>query len=87
MIVLRLLDGDAEFVLALAWLGFGDQHEAAWICIRQRLQEHGVKEAEDRGVGADAEGQSEHGGGHEAGRAAKLAQGELEVLQERFKRR
>src|SRR5205823_14859875 len=45
-------------------------------------QEHGVDEAEDRGVGADAEGEGEHGDGGEAGGLAKHAQSVTQVLNE-----
>ena len=42
------------------------QHEPVRLAERQRPQQHGVDDGEDRGVGADAEGQGEHGHGREA---------------------
>ena len=47
---------------------------------RKRAQQDSVDEAEDGGVGADAEGESENGDGGEAWRLAEHPQPESEVL-------
>ena len=44
-------------------------HQPIGIPVRQRLEQHGVDDAEDRRGGADAEGEREHGGNREAGTA------------------
>ena len=46
---------------------------------RQRPQQHGVDDAEDRGGGAGAEAEGEDGDGGERGGAAPLAPGEAHV--------
>lgn len=48
----------------------------------QRCNEHGPRDAEDRDVGADAEGVGEDGGGRRGGRAAQLTHGEREIAEE-----
>jgi hypothetical protein len=57
------------------------------VAVRQRLQHHGPDDAEDRGGGADAEGQRHQGGGGEAGRplqdAAAMANVAERVLDQR----
>ena len=44
----------------------------------ERLQDQGIEYAEDDGIGADGEREGEHGGDGESGRAAELADGEIE---------
>ena len=46
-----------------------DRDQAIRICVRQRTQQHGVEDAEDRGVRADAERQGHERDRREAGRA------------------
>ena len=53
---------------------------------RQRPQQHRVDDAEDRGVGADAEREREDGGRGEAGILAQHAHGVDEVLAQRVER-
>ncbi len=59
-----------------------DQNELARARIRQRPKQHAVDDAEDRGVGADAERQREHGDDREAGRARQSANRVARVLRE-----
>ncbi len=56
------------------------QNEFSRIGIWERPQKHGVDDGEDGGVGADAEGEREHGDGGEAGGLAQHAEGEADVL-------
>ena len=51
--------------------------------VGQRPEEQRARDAEDRGVGADAEGQREHGGERDAGRTGQEAQRVTRVLPER----
>ncbi len=51
----------------------------------KRSEHDGIDEAEDGGVSADAESESEHGDGGEAGGSAQHAQGVAQVLNQRFK--
>ena len=68
--------------------GAAEDHQLLGIAHRQLSQEQLVREAEDGGVGADAEGQSEHRDDGEAGRLAQHADSEAQILpagfQERF---
>src|SRR2546425_10485376 len=63
--------------------GGHDLEEAVRSRVRQRLEEHGVHRAEDGGVGADTEGEREHGHGGEAGALRERADGKTEILEER----
>jgi hypothetical protein len=53
-------DVEIRAVVRLASDGGVDGDETRWIGKRQRLQEHAVNNAENRGVGADAERQHDH---------------------------
>jgi hypothetical protein len=44
------------------------------------LEQRRIDHAEDGGVGADPEGEGEHGDNGEAGRFTELSEGELEVV-------
>jgi len=55
------------------------QHQLAWITYGQFAEEDVVDEAEDGGVGTDAECQREHDGHREAGRLEESADGEPDV--------
>ena len=57
-------------------------NDARRIAHRQPLQQHRVHEAEDRRVGADAQGQREHGGRRESRALAERAPGEAQVVPE-----
>ena len=60
----------------------GDVGEAGRVADPQALEQRGVDEAEDGGVGADAEGEGQHGGHREAGLPAQHAGGVAHVLEE-----
>ena len=57
-----------------------DAHEPVRIAIRQRAEQHGVHDAEDRGVRPDAQGEREHGHGGETGAFEELAKSEAKVV-------
>ena len=56
--------------------------EALPVLVGQRPQQHAADHAEDRGVGADAEREGQHGDEREAGALAERAEGEAEVVQQ-----
>jgi hypothetical protein len=64
---------------AIASFHVAKQHQLAWISYRQLAEEDVVDEAEDGGVGTDAEREREHDGHGEAGRLQEPADGESEV--------
>src|SRR5690242_11819660 len=57
-----------------------DSYQTIGIGVGQRAQQHGIHDAENGGVCADAEGEREHGDGGEGGTAAELAEGVAHVL-------
>src|ERR1035438_1213283 len=61
-------------------LGFGNQHEALGLAIRERTQQHCVHDAEYGGISPDAERQGEHRDQSESGRLAQLPQSVPKVL-------
>ena len=71
----------ALFCLAI---GVRDQHEIVRAGKRQRPQQHGVDDAEDRGVGADADCKREDREEKKAGRPPERAGGVAEILEEPF---
>ena len=68
----RVLGADARRALA-------DVDQAIFVAIDQRTEEHAADDAEDRGVGADAERERHHDGGGQALGAQERAQGEPHV--------
>ena len=60
---------------------FPEKHEPIGFRERQRPQQHGAHDAEDRGVRADAEREDQHGDDGEAGRAREHADGVANVLE------
>ena len=68
----RVLGADAGRALA-------DVDQAIFVAIDERAQEHAADDAEDRGVGADAERERDDDGGGEALGAQQRAQGEADV--------
>ena len=58
------------------------RQEPSRIRVGKRPQEDAVDDAEDRGVGADAERQRRHGDGGEAGVRGEAAQSVADVLQQ-----
>ena len=67
---------DAESRRALA-----DIDQPLFAAIDERAQQHAADDAEDRGVGADAERQRDHDGGGKSLRAQQRAQADAHVLQ------
>src|ERR1700721_3829953 len=61
-----------------------EDHQAIDLRIRKRLDDPGIYVAEDGGIGADAEGESDDGGGGEAGSFAQGAEPVANVLDESF---
>ncbi len=59
------------------------EHEAAGVVVRQGPEEHGVRDAEQRRVGADAERERQHGREREAGRAPQTADTDAQILTQR----
>ena len=57
------------------------RHEPVGILVRERLEQDGIDNREDRGVRADAEREHDEHGGGEAGVLAKAAKGVAHVLQ------
>ncbi|MNC87501.1 hypothetical protein D3C83_32300 [compost metagenome] len=60
-----------------------DDVEPFRVAIGKRPQQHGVEDAEDGGIGADADRERQRGGERESRRAPQRAGGILEVLNER----
>ena len=58
--------------------------ELSGVADRQRLQQHGVDDGEDGGVGADADGEGQDGGRREAAVLPQQAEGEAGVLEQAF---
>ena len=71
--------------LGVLRIGFPGHHQTVRIVIGKRTKENGVDDGKNRGVRADAEGESENGDGGEAGaalqhakRVAKIAGGHVQ---------
>ena len=60
-----------------------DEDQPVGVRERQRPEQQRVHQAEDRGVGADADGEDQDGDDGEAGVAAQRAEGVAQVVQER----
>src|ERR1700679_4350968 len=61
-----------------------EDHQAIDLRIRKRLDDPGIYVAEDGGIGADAEGESDDGDGGESGSFAQGAEPVANVLHESF---
>ena len=65
-------------------MGFGlggvDHHEAVGLGIREGAKHYGVHEAEDGGIGADAEGERDPGGRGDAGVATQHPKSVFQIL-------
>src|SRR5580698_7789933 len=61
-----------------------EDHQAIDLRIRKRLDDLGIYVAEDGGIGADAEGESDDGDGGESGSFAQGAEPVANVLDESF---
>ena len=62
---------DAHAAPALADIGFRKSHDAIGALERESFEEHGVDQREDRGIGADAQGQRNY---HDSGEGSVLCQ-------------
>ena len=60
-----------------------EAHQFLGLLDRQHAQQHLIEEREDRGVGADAEGEREHHGKREGRRLAQLAKCVAKILKQR----
>ena len=60
----------------------GDVDEAVGVLEGKRMQDDGVDDAEDRGVGSDAQRQCEYGDNGECGILAECAKSEADVLKQ-----
>jgi hypothetical protein len=76
--VLEVRDGEAH--LRDLFGPFGEEHEPVRLLVGKRAQQHRVDHAEDRGVGADAQGQGQDGHGGESGAARQHASPVTDVL-------
>ena len=77
--VVDLGDGEHDVLAARAVDRVAQVDEPVAVAVRQRLEEHAANDAEDRGIGADAEPQGKHDGDGEAARAGEAAEGVAEV--------
>ncbi len=77
--------GDGEFIVidAAARGAFPNFYEAIEIWERERIENEGVYDAENRGICADAERESEDGDGGVGGILAQSARGEFELVKDR----
>ena len=57
--------GEGAVVIGLAGVAAVEADELVGLADGERLQQEGVHEAENRGIGADTQGEHEHGGGGE----------------------
>jgi hypothetical protein len=73
---------DVADLFGTARAGLGERYETMRVADGQVAEKHGIEEAEDRGVGADAESEREHDYAGETGRAAKRSGGVAQVLRE-----
>jgi hypothetical protein len=55
-----------DILASILWVLDEAHGEPAGLMVGQRLEQNTVDDAEDGGVGADAQGQAEDGGGREA---------------------
>ena len=72
----RVLGAEARRALA-------DVDQPILVAIDERAQQHAADDAEDRGVGADAERERHHDGGGQPPGAPQRAQADAHVLRER----
>ena len=71
--------GGRHRALGVVGTGLPHHHEPIRIAIGQRAQDDVMQDAEDGGVGANPEGQREHGGQRQGGPAHDLADAEAEI--------
>src|ERR1700723_571653 len=66
--------------LARVRIAFGEGNEPSRFAIRERVQQHGFDDAEDGGIGTDAEGEGEDGDEREGGGFRQRAKSVFQVL-------
>ncbi len=71
---------DRPLQLPLSWALLGQRQDRRGIREGQRPPQHGVDDAEDRGVGPDTERQHQHGDGREPGLTTQQSDRESEIL-------
>ena len=74
--VSRENSGEVRFVQARS----EDAEQAAWLAIRQLLEQRAMDQAENGGVRPNAQREGQQQNGRESGRPRKQPQGVLEVL-------
>ena len=80
--ILNLRDGEGGVLGAEAGRTLANVDQTILVAIHKRPQQHAANDAEDRGVGADAEGEREDDGERQPLRARQGAEGELQVGEE-----
>src|SRR5580704_17666370 len=65
--------------LARVRIAFGEGNEPSRFAIRERIQQHGFDDAEDGGIGTDAEGEGEDGDEREGGGFRQRAESVFQV--------
>ena len=78
------IPSDPMPVLAVIRLGFPKLNQPAGIVVGQGFEQNGVHNAEDGGIGADAERQRDYGQSRESWRLRQHAQPVANVLPKRF---
>ena len=73
--------GHPELIEPEPWKLAGDEHQTLRLRVPERPEHHAVDDAENRGVGADAERQRQYGEQRKAGILAEAAQRVAEVLE------
>jgi hypothetical protein len=68
-------------------VAFVERDEARGVWIRERVEQYGADDGEERGGGADAERHDENGSEGEARGAGKSAEGVFEIAQDAFEKR
>ena len=80
-VVAHLRHREVDVDLGLAAGARQQPHQRGAVAVGQRAQQHAAGDAEDRRVGADAQGQGQDGDQRVAGMGRELAAGQLEILQ------
>ncbi len=75
-----------EIIYIHAWSGMPDPHELVRVRIWQRLDQHRVDDAEDRGGRADAERERQHRSKRECGPSRQAAQRVAQIATHRIQR-
>ncbi len=71
----KLRSGRSKLILhAEFWQTLPDEIELRGISVRKRIEHYDINDAEERGAGADSQGQREHGDDSERGALAQHAE-------------